>query len=146
EANCHLQRDLDTGRAGVREEGARQPLRRETQHLARDFLYRLTRPSGVDDLVQLACLRLVRRYDPRVAQTVPTHPPTRDRIDDAATVLGVNCCTLTAHNGGDRFAESVLGKRMPDRRASHAKSFAEKCCAKTAVKSSNVLSIGNLPR
>ena len=74
-AERHLECDLNTRRARVREENASQRRRHDFGERARKCLRRLVRPSGEYDLIETLSLRRNRRHDSRMAVAVSRDPP-----------------------------------------------------------------------
>ena len=110
----HLDRHLDGGRSAVGEEYPREPVGRDPDEFARDFLCGIMCPSGKDHLVEFPRLLGDRGHDARMAVAVGSDPPAADRIDNAPPVFGEQRGALAAHYFGDRIAEPVLGEGMPD--------------------------------
>src|SRR3546814_1853376 len=88
-AERHLERDLDAGRARVREEGASERGGGDADQFGGEGFGGFVRPAGEVEMVELFGLVADCRHDARVGVAVGGDPPAGDGVDPASTVGGM---------------------------------------------------------
>ena len=95
----------------------RETGRGHSEQLLGQPLGRLVGVFGEDDLIEVLGCRANRLHDGRMPVAMRDHPPGRDGIEDPPPVRGVDIGALRAHGLRKARAQRVLGKGMPDDRA-----------------------------
>ena len=133
-AQRHFQRDLDRRRAAVGKENMGERFGQKVREALGQRARRRMGPAGKDDLVQPGALLLDRSDDFGVAMSMGLHPPAGDGINNLCTVRAVQRRALGSRDFRNRFAQTVLGKRVPDIEAHGIKSATAKLASKAAVR------------